>query len=128
VKRSSHIALVAIFALAIQSLGFCAGAAAGCTTSVCAAHQQDGSCPRHPHDSEQESRHLCCVYPICLNGAELTAGKDASMSYVSMLLPVVFSLRSVDLAKLPGRLAALAWVHAPPLHVPIFLSMRTLLI
>ena len=50
------------------------------------------------------------------------------MTYVSMLLPVVFSLPSVDLAKSPARLAALAWVHAPPPHVPIFLSIRTLLI
>jgi hypothetical protein len=40
----------------------------------------------------------------------------------------VFSLTSVDLTKLSARLAALAWVHAPPLHVPIFLSIRTLLI
>ena len=127
-KRSSHIALVAIFALAIHSLGFCAGAPTGCTSSVCAAHQQDGSCPRHPHHSGNESRHQCCISPICLNGIELTSGKDASMTYVSMLLPVVFSLSSVDLAKSPARLAALAWVHAPPLHVPIFLLIRTLLI
>ena len=125
-KRSSHIALVAIFVLAIHSLGFCAGAAAGCTTSVCAAHQQEGSCPRHPHHSGNESRHQCCTSPICLNGVELTAGKDASMTYFSMLLPVVFNLPSVT--KSPARLAALAWVHAPPLNVPLFTSIRTLLI
>jgi len=128
VKRRSHIALVAILALAIHSLGFCAGAATSCTGSVCAAHQQDGSCPMHPHHSGQESKHLCCFSPICLNGVELTPGKDASMTYVSMLLPVVFSLPSMDLAQSPARLAALTRVHAPPLHVPIFLSIRTLLI
>jgi hypothetical protein len=128
VKRRSQIALVAIFALAIQSLGFCGGATNDCTTSVCAAHQQDGSCHRHPLHSGQQSRHSCCLYAICLSGVELIGGKDASAGDVSMLLPVVLSLSSISLAQSPARLAALAWVHASPLHVPIFLSKRTLLI
>jgi hypothetical protein len=128
VKRRSHIALVAIFALAIHSLGLCAGTGAACSSSVCAGHEQDGSCPRHPHGSGNESRHLCCVSPMCLRGAELTAGKDSSASDVLMLAPVVFTLPSIDLAQSPARSAALNWVHAPPPHVPIFLSIRALLI
>jgi hypothetical protein len=127
-KRRSHIALVTIFALAIHSFGFCTGAPSGCTSSMCAAHQQDRSCHRHPLHSGQQSKHNCCVSAICLSGAELTGGKDASVSDVPMLLPVVLSLPSIDLAQSSARLAALAWVHAPPAHVPIFLSKRTLLI
>jgi hypothetical protein len=71
---------------------------------------------------------VCCLSPICSNGVELTAGKDASVSDVPMLLLVVFALPSIDLAQALARSAALAWVHAPPPHVPIFLSIRTLLI
>ena len=127
-KRSSHVALVAIFALAIHSFGFCAGAAADCTTSMCAAHEEDGSCHRHSRHSGQESSHPCCVSPVCLSGAGLTADKDASVSDVPMLLPVVFTLPSIDLAQSVARLADLTRVHAPPPHVPIFLSLRTLLI
>jgi hypothetical protein len=128
VKRRSHIALVAIFALAIHSLGLCSGTGAACSSSVCAGHHQDCSCPQHPHRSEHESRHLCCVSTICWRGAELAAGKDSSVSDVLMLAPVVFTLPSIDLAQSLARSAALAWVHAPPLQVPIFLSIRTLLI
>jgi hypothetical protein len=128
VKMRSHIALVAAFALVIHSFGFCAGAPTHCTGSVCAAHQQDGSCPRHPHQSGQDSRHLCCLSPMCLNAVELTAGKDASMTDVSMLVAAGFSLLSIDLARSRARLAALSWVHAPPPPVPIFLSIRKLVI
>lgn len=128
VKRSSHVALVAAFALAIHSLSFCAGAAAICTTSVCAAHQQDGSCPRHPHQSGHERGHLCCVSPIYLRGAELTAGNGVSASNVLTLLPVAFTQRALELRQALARFAALSWDHAPPPHVPIFLSIRTLLI
>jgi hypothetical protein len=127
-KPRSHIALVAIFALAIHSVGFCAGAASGCTISMCAARQDDGSCHRHSHHSRQESHHYCCVSSICVSGAEPTVGKDASVNDVPMLLPVVFSLPSISLAQTPAQLAAHSWVHAPPPHVPIFLSNRTLLI
>jgi hypothetical protein len=128
VKRGSHIALVGVFALAIHSFGFCAGVASGCTISKCTGrHQRDGgSCHRHSDHSRQESRHYCCVSPICARGAELTVGKDASVSDVPMPLPVVFSLLSTDLARSPARFVAL--IHAPPPHVPIFLSIRTLLI
>ena len=66
--------------------------------------------------------------PICLRGAELTAGKDVSASNVLMLLPVAFTQRALELLQTPARFAALSWVHAPPPHVPIFLSIRTLLI
>jgi hypothetical protein len=95
---------------------------------MCAAHQQDGPCPQHLHQSGQESRHLCCVSPICLRGAELTAGKDVSASSVLMALPVAFTQRALELLQTPARFAALSWEHAPPPHVPIFLSIRTLLI
>jgi hypothetical protein len=128
VKRHSHIALVAIFALAIHSLGFCGGAATDCTTSVCAAHQQNGSCHRHPLHSGQQSQRNCCVSAICLSGAELTGGKDASVGDVAMLLPAVLSFPSINLAHRPHYWQLFAWVHAPPAHGPIFLSKRTLLI
>jgi len=127
-KRRWHIALVAIFALAIHSFGFCTAAATGCVASVCGAHQQNGSCHRHSRHSGGESNHDCCASPICLSGAELTADKDASASHVPMLLPVVFTLPSIVLTESSIRLAALTRVHAPPPHVPIFLSIRTLLI
>ena len=127
-KWRSHIALVAIFALAIHSFNICASAPTGCTSSVCAAHQHDGSCHQHPRRSGPENRHDCCASPICLSTAELTTDKDASVSDVPMLLPVVCTLPSIGLAQSPAPLAALAWVHAPPAHVPIFLSKRTLLV
>jgi hypothetical protein len=102
-KRGSRIALVAIFALAMHSFGFCAGAASGCTISMCAAHQQDGgSCHRHSRHSRPENRHYCCVSPICVSGAELSAGKDASVGDIQTLLPAVFSLPAVDLAESPA--------------------------
>ena len=66
--------------------------------------------------------------PICLRGAELTAGKGVSASNVLTLLPVAFTHRALELLQAPARFQALSWGHAPPPHVPIFLSIRILLI
>jgi hypothetical protein len=64
-----------------------------------------------------------------VNGAELAGDKDGKAAGpLQMVLPVVSALCLVEPTQSASRFAAFAAVHAPPSSVPIFLSIRTLLI
>lgn len=128
-KQSHWIVLIAALALAIRSVGFCATAAPSCVASTCAAHEQDRCCHQHQRHSELPSGHECCQSAICLSGLEFTAHNGgSSVRHLPSLLPVGFRLRLFDSQGFLTRVAALAEAHPPSPGVPIFLSLRTLLI
>ena len=128
-RRRWQIAVIAILALTVHSVGFCGVTPSGCETAACPGYERGGSCHQHSQNSGPQTTHECCHSVMCLNGAELTADKDGKAAGpVQGVLPVVAALRLVEPTGSASRFGAFARVHAPPSLVPIFLSIRALLI
>jgi hypothetical protein len=127
-RRRWQIAVITILALTVHSAGFCDVTPSGCERAACPTHERGGS-RQHSQNSGPQTTHECCHSAMCLNGAELTADKDGkAASPVQGVMPVVATLRLVAPTGSASRFGAFARVHAPPSLVPIFLSIRALLI
>jgi hypothetical protein len=125
-KRRWQIAFIAILALMVRSVGFCA-VRLSCCASACPANDVNGCCDHHSQHPGPGVTHECCHSAICVNKAEFTANKDdSSVGPLQAYSPVV--LHSIGPAESPTGLLAFAQLHAPPSPVPIFLSTLTLLI
>src|SRR5581483_11129827 len=128
-RRRWQIALIALIALALYSVGFCGIACSGCEASLYPTHEHGGSCHQHSRNSNHQTSHKCCHSAFCLSAAELTTDNDCKAAGAEqMILPIVLTLRLIEPTESVSSLAALARVHAPPSSLPIFLSIRTLLI
>lgn len=125
IRQRWQIALTAMLALTVCSVGFCCVTPSSCEASACPAHERGGSCHQHSRHSGPQTSHECCHSPICLNAGELNADKDGrAAGGLQTFLPVVLTLRLVEPTESATRLAAVAKVYAPPSSMPIFLSIR----
>lgn len=127
-KWRFKIALIAAVMLAIQSICFCAIATPGCTGPSCASHEERGCHDHQPHGGAGHI-HVCCHSAVWEGGAEVTADSELSAPYdASLVFSALYSPLFAQSNAICGRFPTPAQGCAPPSGVPIFLSIRALLI
>jgi hypothetical protein len=128
-KRRIQIAIIAILALLINSVCVCAAVGPNCRVASCAAHEHHDTCPAHQRHQNSRSGHDCCQTSACSNPTEIRAD---TASHTSNHLPgppiTIVRAPILDLANLAARLLPLREAHSPPSAVPVFLTIRTLLL
>jgi hypothetical protein len=128
VRQHYQLALIAMLGLLIHSAGFCVASLPNCVLAQCdAAHEPDDSCHEHNRHSGSCSTYECCQSAVCRSGVETAADGRGSSSHRLTLLPIAFDPRSIDLKRSLSKFSAGSTSRPPP-EVPIFLSLRTLLI
>src|SRR6266436_5861168 len=122
-----HIQIVAIIALLVNGLCLCVASAPACSAPSCAVHEHQGACPIHQRHQHSPENHKCCQTAACNNSSEIRADTDSHATNHSA--PFVFAIRaSIGYVDAVTRLMPISVGHSPPSTVPLFLSIRTLLL
>jgi hypothetical protein len=128
-RQHIYIILAAALALLINSVCLCAAATPGCTAASCAAHEHSGTCPAHRSHGESRGSHKCCQTAACSSQTEISADTDsAAASHLPLTSSVVIRVPIFHLAENATRLSRIVAAHSPPVAVPVFLAIRTLLL
>jgi len=126
-KWRFHIGLIAAVTLAIQGICFCATVTPSCNGPSCASHEEQGCHEHQPHGGAGHI-HVCCHSAVCEGGAEVTADSELSTPYHASLVFALYGPLFAQPNATCGRFPSPAQGCAPPSGVPIFLSIRALLI
>ena len=126
--RRIQISIVAILALIINSVCFCAAAEPSCPAASCAIHEHHGTCPAHQRHQDSHGGHGCCQTAACSSPTKIASDTD-SLAENHLPAPGFAIVREpiFDPGDVALRLANRE-AHSPPSAVPVFLALHTLLL
>lgn len=128
-KFRIHIAVVMVLALLINSVCLCAGGGPKCAATSCSAHEHHSTCPAHERHNRSRGNHECCQNAACSNPSEIGADRDSvAANHFPATAPVVVRAPILDLAEAATILLPTTEAHSPPVAVPVFLAIRSLLL
>lgn len=128
-RQHIYILVIAALALMINSVCLCAAATPGCTPALCAALEYNGTCPAHQRHQDSRGGHQCCQTAACSSPGEIRADTDShAANYLRVSSSLAIRAPILDLATVAAGLVPLTEAHLPPLTVPVFLAIRTLVL
>ena len=127
-RQHIYILVIAALALMINSVCLCAAATPGCTP-LCAALEYNGTCPAHQRHQNSRGGQQCCQTAACSSPGEIRADTDShAANYFRVSSSLAIRAPILDLATVAAGLVPLTEAHLPPLTVPVFLAIRTLVL